>query len=346
MNVASKDKIISISERRKLKVKPEISLENVLNGKFMKEFESYAADQFTNRMNFRQIKAYTRFYILNQKDNNGIYIKNGFAIKKEEILNEGPINHATDRFNYIYQNYITKNNNVFLSIIPDKHYFTQDGYNKLDYEKMIKIVKNNMEYAEYIDVTTTLSIKDYYKTDLHFRQEKLINLANTILIAMGNETIDKKDFKEVDLNVPFYGVYYGQSALYLEPDNIKYLTNNIIEKAEVYNYETDKITRVYDLDKLENYETGKDLYDIFLSGASPLLTITNEDAKTDKELIVFRDSFSSSLAPLLIEQYKKITLIDIRYIKSEYLGEFVSFSNQDILFIYSTTVLNSASILK
>ena len=34
---------------------------------------------------------------------------------------------------------------------------------------------------------------------------------------------------------------------------------------------------------------------------------------TDRELVIFRDSFASSLAPLLMEQYAKITLVDIRY---------------------------------
>ena len=65
----------------------------------------------------------------------------------------------------------------------------------------------------------------------------------------------------------------------------------------------------------------------------------------DKELLLFRDSFGSSLAPLLVENYKKITLIDIRYMSSKLLGEFIEFGDQDVLFLYSTVVLNQ-NILK
>ena len=62
--------------------------------------------------------------------------------------------------------------------------------------------------------------------------------------------------------------------------------------------------------------------------------------------MIFRDSFGSSLAPLLIEDYAKITLVDIRYIQSGFLGQFIEFDGQDVLFIYGTTILNDSSLLK
>ena len=39
-------------------------------------------------------------------------------------------------------------------------------------------------------------------------------------------------------------------------------------------------------------------------------------ADTEKELVIFRDSFGSSISPLLINYYSKITIIDNRYISS------------------------------
>ena len=91
---------------------------------------------------------------------------------------------------------------------------------------------------------------------------------------------------------------------------------------------------------------GKDPYEMFLSGTEPLLVIDNPDAETDRELVMFRDSFGSSLAPLLVEGYKKITLVDIRYISPQFLGSFVNFENCDILFIYSTILLNNSNSFK
>ena len=91
---------------------------------------------------------------------------------------------------------------------------------------------------------------------------------------------------------------------------------------------------------------GKDPYEMFLSGSLPLITIENPNATTDKELVIFRDSFGGSITPLLVEGYAKITLVDIRYITSDLVGMFVDFEDQDVLFLYSTLVLNSSTTLR
>lgn len=89
-----------------------------------------------------------------------------------------------------------------------------------------------------------------------------------------------------------------------------------------------------------------DSYDVYLDGATAYIEITNDNTKSKKELIIFRDSFGSSLAPLLIPYYKKITIIDNRYINSDYYLEKVDFKKQDVLFVYSTLIVNNSYTLK
>ena len=122
------------------------------------------------------------------------------------------------------------------------------------------------------------------------------------------------------------------------------MTDDMIDGCRTFNYETNEEGRVYDLEKL----SGRDPYDVFLSGATALITVENPDAakETDRELIIFRDSFGSSLAPLLLSDYARITLVDLRYIKWSYLDQFIDFDRQDILFIYGTTLLNDSYVLK
>ena len=80
-----------------------------------------------------------------------------------------------------------------------------------------------------------------------------------------------------------------------------------------------------------------------MSGAQAVLTVENPDAETDRTLVIFRDSYGSSLAPLLLDGYAKIILADVRYVTTAYLGQFVDFSDvDDVLLLYSTTVVNSA----
>ena len=89
-----------------------------------------------------------------------------------------------------------------------------------------------------------------------------------------------------------------------------------------------------------------DHYDIFLSGAVSLIKITNPMGDEGKRLIVFRDSFGSSLTPLLMSGYSEITLIDTRYINPVMMSRYVEFTNQDVLFLQSTLVLNDSSEIK
>ena len=63
-------------------------------------------------------------------------------------------------------------------------------------------------------------------------------------------------------------------------------------------------------------------------------------------MVLFRDSFGSSLAPLLLQGYRKVTLVDIRYMDPKLLGDYVNFQSADVLFLYSTLVLNSSGALR
>ena len=140
----------------------------------------------------------------------------------------------------------------------------------------------------------------------------------------------------------FKGVYSGQLPINEEKDEIKILTNNVLENCIVYNYEKNETTTIYNVDKMNSL----DKYDVYLSGAVSLISIENAENKKGRELVVFRDSYASSFVPLLVEGYDKITLIDTRYISPKILENYIEFSNQDILFLYSTSVINNSYTLK
>ena len=117
------------------------------------------------------------------------------------------------------------------------------------------------------------------------------------------------------------------------------LTNEIIENCTTFNYEKNEKSKVY------NSKKTLDKYDTYLSGATAIIEINNSYRKDDKELIIFRVSFGSSISPLFIENYKKITLIDLRYVSADLLEQYIEFDDQDVIFLYSTVILNQ-NILK
>ena len=339
----SPEKDFSESERRKLAKFPELSAETLLNGKFMEGFESYSLDQFPLRDSFRRLKAFAQYNVFNLKDSNGIYVADGYAAKLVYPLKEGSVLDAAAKFGEIYDLYLgNSSGNIVVSVVPDKGYFLGEanGYPVMDYERLEKLLTENMPYAEYCGIFDTLSIEDYYTTDTHWRQEKILPAAKKIAAALGFELSER--YTENEAEVDFYGVYYGQSALPLPADRINYVTSKVISEATVYNAETGATGGVYDFGKLQS----KDPYEFFLSGAAALLTVENPAAAEEKELVIFRDSFGSAIAPYLIEGYSKVTLVDTRYIAPALLGDYVDFTNCDVLFLYSTLVLNESSVLK
>ena len=334
---------ISLSERRPLAAFPQLTGERILSGEFMTSFESYTLDQFPLRDTFREIKAVTARYLLGQRDNNGIYMENGYLSKLDYPLNTDSVDYALGRFRHVYDRYLAdKDMDIYLSVIPDKNYFMaeENGYPSMDYEALFVRIEEGADFAEYIDITPFLELSDYYRTDTHWRQEKIPDVARRLAGAM--DVTLNSDYTKMKTDSPFYGVYYGQAALPVSGEDLYYLNNDILEQCRVYDYETDAYLPVYDLEKAE----GQDPYELFLSGPKSIQVIENPQGPRERELILFRDSFGSSIAPLLAEGYGKITLVDIRYISPATLGQFITFENQDVLFLYSVSVLNDSVTIK
>ncbi len=345
----------SASERRPLKQFPELSWSTILHDErdktFMNTFESYTLDQFPLRDAFRTLKSVASFYVFGNKDNNNIYIEDGYAAQLEYPIKEDSLDKAAEKFKDA-KRYFGTNANFYFSIVPDKGYFLaeQNGYLSMDYEQFFSMMAGKMDFAEYIDITGELTLEDYYKTDTHWRQEKLLGVAKKIAESMGVTLAS--EYKEKTLDVPFYGVYYGQSALPLPADEMKYLTNDILEGCTVYSYEDGKNIDVYDMEKAH----GKDPYEMYLSGNLTAVKITNPNATTDKELVIFRDSFGASLSPLLVEGYSEIIILDIRYASISVINSYRDNKGRamaldlktadDVLFIYSSLVLNNSSTLR
>ena len=107
-----------------------------------------------------------------------------------------------------------------------------------------------------------------------------------------------------------------------------YMQGGSIADYTVYDYESGKYVGVYDMDALN----GRDPYEMFLHGSKSVLTIENPNSKNGRSLIMFRDSFGSSIAPLIAEGFDRVTLEPNEY--------------TDALFLYGTGVINNSETIK
>ena len=333
INVIKEDTDISVAERRKLATMPELTTKSLFDGTYFKKFDSYVTDQFVERDAFRKIKI--DIELSTKGEYNNLYLYDDYIIEEIFPLNSNSINNLTNKINYIKDTYLNDNSNIYYTIIPDKNYFVNNGNLKLNYNKLQDMMKNNLSNINYINIFDKLKLDNYYKTDTHWKQEDLFDVANTIANQMN---FDITNNNVVNTVTNFKGSYAGRLSVTKDIDTIKTMSNTSILNSSVYNYETKKYTDIYDYTKINSL----DKYDIYLSGAVPIIDIINNNSSSDKELIVFRDSYGSSLIPLLLEGYKKITVIDIRYISSKILNKYIDFNDQDVLFMYSILTINNS----
>lgn len=342
-------KDFSTSERANLQQFPELTVDTLLakgDKNFMSIFNEFTLDQFPLRDQFRQLKALFHLNVMNYSDNNGLYIHDGYIADMTAVTDYKRVEQNMASLNRIYELYLKEANcNVAVAVVPDKNYYMagQTGHLSLDYDAIFGAVKETTDgWATYVDLTDLLELSDFYYTDTHWRQEKILPVAQAISNVFGVEGPKAEDFTQEKLDNPFYGVYYGQIAMPVPGEDLVYLNNAILEGCTVTVENGTPYSGVYDMTKENHY----DLYELFLSGPVATIVIENPNARTDKELIVIRDSFGSSLVPLMVQDYAKVTVLDSRWLTAgtRDFGKYVTFQDQDVLLVYSALVLNNMNL--
>ena len=273
-----------------------------------------------------------------------VFVCDGYAAATETPLDENSLQYAGKKFRQLYESDLTANEGrIYLSVIPDKGSFMMppDGYVPASADETANALLEQLDFVQYADIAPLLTLEDYYRTDPHWRQERLAGVAQALLEAMGRELT--QDFQEHTMDVSFYGVYARQTDIPLTADTLRYLTDPALEACTVYDYETQRQEALYDLSAVDTDTP----YDLYLRGSKSLLRVDSPLSATDKTLVVFRDSFASSLIPLLAQQYRTIYAVDIRYLASQLVSRYVTLDgSEDVLFLYSVMVLNNSKTIK
>ena len=341
LNFIIPEPAVLVSERRIPARFPKFSLNAVMSGDFMSGFDDYAADRFVFRDTFRMIHAFQILDMYQQTDKSGLYRCNAVGLGEFKRVNTTSFRQTSERIQRAAALVSEADINVFFSIVPDKSIYAERYYPGFDLNVAEPILLDVLRDHTYIRVMESLNADMFYKTDLHWDQSKISGVTSHLLSSMGANPV-LSSFPAVTLG-NWNGVYAGQLALPVAPDvmtyvdvpglTVKYLNDRTLEFDE---------GPVYDLARF----TGIDPYDIFLRGPQPLIIIENPSVP-DRELYLFRDSFGSSLAPLMMEAYSKITVIDLRYINLQILDQFIEFTpGSDALFIFSSQIFNNPSIVQ
>lgn len=332
---------VLVSERRVPAKFPELSISSILDGRFMSKFEDYAADNFVFRDPFRSISAFFVLDLYQQTDKSGIYRRPDVGLGEFRRVNETAFRQTTERLKRAAQFFDGFDMKIYYTVIPDKSTFAARYMPGFDLETAEEILLDVLDDYEYIRIANYLNADSYYKTDLHWNQTEIGDVVTILLGSMGAGSVAQGS--AVLSAGEWRGLYAGQLALPVDPDTmtytdvpgvrVSYINERTLEFEQGPLYEPERIT-------------GVDPYDVFMRGPQPLIVIENDSAP-NRELYLFRDSFGSSLAPLLAYSYSKITIIDLRYIHLMLLDQLLEVTpGSDVLFIYSSQIFNNPSILQ
>ena len=332
---------VLVSERRVPAKFPDVTLNAITTGEFMSGFDAYATDRFVYRDTFRMINAFQILDIYRQTDKSGLYRSNAVGLGEFRHINETSFRQTAQRIQRAAAHAADSGLNIYYSIIPDKSIYAERYFPGFDLTTAESIICDVLSDYKYISLYESLTSEMFYKTDLHWDQSKISVPVSHILSQMGTDV--SPDNSSQVIAGEWSGVYAGQLALPVDPDIMTYIDVQglTVKYLNDKTFEFDEGT-LYDINRFN----GIDPYDIFLRGPQPLIIIENPEAP-ERELYLFRDSFGSSMAPLMAQAYSKITIIDLRYINLQVLDMFFEFTpGSDALFIYSSQIFNNPSIIQ
>lgn len=272
-----------------------------------------------------------------EPDASGLINYNGLYMDYIGEMRPTGVKTFADKVEYIASKYKNDYNKITYGVIPSKSYFINEKLRKpFDYDRMKELLSSNIKSAEYIDLFNTVKLEDYYLTDPHIKQDKLYGMVEALT---NKNDVSANRLGKIE---SFLGQHKAK-VNDIKPEEINYVLNRSIEDATVTNIMGDECTTVYNYEKLKTTAP----YDFFLSGPAPIKKIVNHKVSQDKKLVIFGDSFTCSLAPLLIDQYNEINIVDLRYVASSLIKNYVDITETaEIMFIYNEQVVNNGEMLK
>lgn len=341
------DREYSENENRYLQQKPGLSLSSVADGKFMEETEKYLSDQFFLRDSLVRMRTAADIFI-GKKESNGVYIgKNHFLFEKPSAYDKKLVKKTAAAINAVTAN--NRKISSYIAIAPNSTEILRDllpdNAPNTDQQKQIKKIYSKLQGINCIDLVAPLKKsknpeKLYYRTDHHWTYSAAKKAFKMISSEMKLDS-SKIKYRSMAVTNSFRGTMASSSGVFRASDTIKITVAEPEPKYVVsYPEENKKSSSVFDKSKLDTNSK----YEVFFGGNFPLVKIDTA-VKTNKTLLVIKDSYANCVIPMLIPYYKTIVIIDPRYYADNIQETIEKESVTDMLWLYNAdTFLNDTSI--
>ena len=365
-NTISPDKEYSKVENRTLSKRP--SLEKVGGENFSKEYEDYYNDQFVFRDFLIGVNTVTD-YILNKTEVGNYYVvdNNWILGKFPNVFNEKRLNRYSNAINKLAKVGKSEGKDVYFAMTPHKTNVLKHIYPKyIETSSIDKNIKGfedklNKEVINYIEMDDYMMNKFskkelesmYFKTDHHWNGKgafegfkKIIEEMDLDISSENLKNIFSK-YKEVTVDSKKFNGSYNKNICMVvrEKEYPDYLTIKENKNNDVEYFLNGENVKEEDVIATSRHEEEWDYGGAYSRGAQMnILKIKNEDAFSDKKILVIRDSMQGATTWLFRDFFKETELIDPRNIsdiKKSYT-EIIKESDADIvLFMFNSSGFDS-----
>lgn len=305
-------------ENRKTTPKPMFSLDSLFDGSYGEKWNAYVCDQFILRDELIDFKCFVDQVIFRKKEENQIILgdekwlftkqfvgnvekeksfeKNINAIKIFSEETTVPVTFMmVPSASFIYSDMLP----IGAPMIDENHYFNvaqETLAASLDFIDLREKYKAHKE--EYI----------YYKTDHHWTMQGAHIAYESFLNA--HNALPKDWNLEKKIEVPFYGTHYTKSRLWdATSDTLTYYSLDyplhIYDIKGEAEFGTPRSLSIINEEKLKNY----DKYAAYIDGNHGYSVIEGDGSG---KILIVKDSYGNSFAPLFVHDYEKIGIVDFR----------------------------------
>lgn len=354
MTKLEKNQVISQFENRKLAEVPILTKSSLLSGEYFGEWDTYLTDHIYGRNNWIKSYTYINMMLLGKSNLNNIVIgQDGFLLpffdydgKYDAINSEENLSLMAKQLKEIQDKITPKGGSFYFIGVP-----SQASYHRAEYPSHVLSNSQLMDKTEklmfgkldqlgvpYINMNEvfqkTSNVEYYYKTDHHYNFEGAYATYYEIIKNLQQKggfnikpPIEKSDMDIVTLSNPFGGsrnrqLYYMFPAE--EQIKIAYPKNNI--PYEKFNNGKSDSKLYY----LAANESAMINYGVYMGGDWAETVISTNNNKLPN-LLVFGDSFTNAIEPLLYTHFNETRILDLRYYNKMSLYEYIDEYSPDVV---------------
>lgn len=341
-DVCTPVRTFSAAENRRLAQRPALSLQAVLDGSFMEQYEAYVTDQMPGRDLFIAVKAEAQ-RLLGKKDINGVYFVPGGLVERHtpESVDREKAARKAER--------MLEQAEEISGLIPGKTgVMLVPAADAVRPEVLPRFSRNFDQEGWLSDVqeaarTRGLTVIDalgalrehaaeeiYYTTDHHWTTLGAFYGYQAMCEAFGLEAADPEAYERHAVSGDFYGTLQAKVNIPMEADRIEIFTRaQEAEHPVRFVYEEKEAASCYFPDRLAT----RDAYAFFLDGNYPLVEIAG-DGPADRSILLIKDSYANCFAPFLTRDYGTIWLLDRRYYRGDTAELVREYAPTDVLYLY------------